>query len=445
LPVLALAFALALGFAGPRAALLALAVPVAVLLVLKPQVTLALFLLAGTYKAELVESFHIPVDPTVFLAGLLLLGIVVGGFSRGFVTVLPDRRTLAGFGLLAGVMLLSYFVCQPGDYGRDKLLRFALLTGLATFAPFALVRTRAGLRWFAGTVVVLGMLMPLAGTVTGEGLRAFGATHIATGRAVGFGLLAALYLLLDRPRTAAVRVALLVAAGILGLGLLYSGSRGSMVALVASLAGFGLVSFGLKKGRRWALTGLAAVAVLLAVVSVAVPAATELMNHRLAQVLTDTQTVGAALGRLQRAEDAIGLFRSSPVLGVGIGGFDMARGFGDAARGDYAHNILLEVACELGLAGLAALFVLIWTGLSSSVGAMRRSHGRQEFALATMLFLTLAYFLVNAMFSGDLNDNRLLFAGIGFSAALAPRNQGSGTRGPEHDPEEKPRMDTDEH
>jgi len=416
----ALALALVLGFSGPRAALFALAVPVAALLVLKPDITLALFLLAGTYKAELVENFHIPVDPTVLLAGLLVLGVLIRALRRGFIAVLPDRRTALGFCLLAGVMLLSYLVTRSGDYGRDKLLRFALLTGLAAFAPFAVVRTREELRCFAGTVVALGMLMPLAGTVTGEGLRAFGATHIATGRTVGFGLLAVLYLLLDRPRTTSMRVALVAAAGILGLGLLYSGSRGSMVALVASLAGFGLVSFGLKKGRRWALAGLAAVAVLLAVVSVAVPAATELMNHRLSQVLTDTQTVGAALGRLQRAEDAIGLFRSSPLLGVGIGGFDMARGFGDAARGDYAHNILLEVACELGLAGLAALFVLIWTGLSSSVGAMRRSHGRQEFALVTMLFLTMAYFLVNALFSGDLNDNRLLFAAIGLSAALAP-------------------------
>jgi O-antigen ligase len=111
------------------------------------------------------------------------------------------------------------------------------------------------------------------------------------------------------------------------------------------------------------------------------------------------------------------LFREHPLAGVGIGGFDVARGFGDGVRGDYPHNILLEVACELGVLGLVALLLLVWYGLRAGAGAMRRARTRQEFAVAATVLTVMVYFLANAMFSGDLNDNRLLFAALGLCAS----------------------------
>jgi hypothetical protein len=48
---------------------------------------------------------------------------------------------------------------------------------------------------------------------------------------------------------------------------------------------------------------------------------------------------------------------------------------------------------------------------------MRRARTRQEFAVAATVLTVMVYFLANAMFSGDLNDNRLLFAALGLCAS----------------------------
>ena len=397
----------------------AIGLGLALLLVAFPEVGLGLFLTAGTYKTELVVLLRLPADPTMLLGGLVLAGLFIRMLRQGVKSILPSRQLVVPFGVLLILMVFSQLAGEATLYGREKLLRFGLLTGIAMFAPAGIIGTKARLRRFVITAVGLGLLMALLGTVAGEGLSAFGSTHIAAGRVLGFALLGVLYLLLESRPHALVRLGLLGALGVLGFGFLSSGSRGSMVALLVSLAVTALISFGLRKGRRWVGIGLIVFAGAAAALTLAVPAAVETMNRRVTDVLANGDAIGSARSRVQRAEDAWALFLAHPVVGVGVGGFDQARGRGDGERGDYPHNILLEIGCELGLLGLAAFVALVALALKCVVGAMRAVKRRQEFAVVALILAVTVYFLVNAMFSGDLNDNRLLFTALGLCPIAA--------------------------
>lgn len=436
--VVAIGLLLALGqlAIGGSVLLLAAGIGAAAALVAFPEIGLMLFLAAGTFKAHVIELAHLNFDPVVLLGAIVLAGLVLRIMRRGLSAVVPSRSLVMPFLALVLVMTFSLLSHPDSLYGREKLVRFALLTGLVTLAPFGLIQTRPQFHRFLLAAVVLGLLMAMMGTVTSEGLRAFGATHIATGRILGLALLSALFLGLSIARPSAVggRLAaavLLAAGGILGFGFLYSGSRGGMVALVASLAVTALLAYGLKRGRRWITIGLVLVAAAGTAATFLVPEAAETMNRRVSDVLTRTDAVGSAFGRIQRAQDALELFNANPITGVGIGGFDTARGYADAVRGDYPHNILLEVGCELGVLGLGAFLFLVGLGLRTAVRSLRRVRSRRDFAVAGAVVAITAYFLVNAMFSGDLNDNRMLFAALGLCAVLprlAEDCRGDGTR-----------------
>jgi O-antigen ligase len=87
---------------------------------------------------------------------------------------------------------------------------------------------------------------------------------------------------------------------------------------------------------------------------------------------------------------------------VGVGGFDRYA----PLELHYPHNLLLEVGSELGWIPLFSLVVLLTWSVIVVVRILRR-----EYAWHT-LFLSLVFMsaLMNAMVSGDLNDNRVLYA-----------------------------------
>ncbi len=403
---------------GPRLWLPVLGLGLAAALLKWPEVCLLLFLTAGTFKLELATLLQSEIDVTLVLALVLGLGLGLrllrppSSPLNQQLSITRHSSPFLPFLGLALLVLVSALVHPDTTYGSAKAVRFASLTGLALAAGYMVLKDRARLTRFLAGSALMGVMMVVMGRVTSAGLTAFNATHIATGRIIGLGLLGALYLML-RVRSKPGRVVLLAAIVALGFGFLYSGSRGSLVALLASVLSVAVAAFRFRRGRRLVIAMAVVLGLAATTVTFVFPAAAETMNSRVVAVFEDAGSVGSATGRLHRAEDALELFRDHLVFGVGIGGFDLARGYADGQRGDYAHNILLEVGCELGILGLALLLALILPALSRSTRALALTRTRDEFATAAVLLAVLVYFLVNAMFSGDLNDNRLLFAGLG--------------------------------
>ncbi|MEO0080144.1 MAG: O-antigen ligase family protein [candidate division WOR-3 bacterium] len=393
---------------------------VAIGLLAYPEICLMLFLTAGTFKTEILSLLPAAPDPTAILAVITCLAVVfrilppAPYLARTAHRLLPGRLLLP-YGLLLLVIIGSALSFTTSEYGRAKAFRFAALTTVATFAPFYLLDTETRLRRFLMTAVGLGIAMTLFGVVTGEGLAAFGSTHIATGRVIGLGLLATLFFLFRDARAAPHRWPIWATlAGILLFGFLYAGSRGSLVSLVITGVVLVITSLFLKRGWRTTAPGLVTIALLLAVVATLKPEAIEVMNTRLAHVTSGP--LGSSAGaRIGLAKTALETFLANPVIGVGIGGFDLIWSRSEMPRGSYPHNIFLELGSELGLVGIGAFGLLLFPTL---VHTFRRLRGAPARGLATPLLVCalLIYFLVNALFSGDLNDNRMLFSAIGLCA-----------------------------
>lgn len=385
-----------------------------------PEIGFALFLTAGSYKEWLAAYLPVPFDVTVALAALLGVAVLLRA-GRGGPAPIP-AALLLGTGLLALTVGLSA-LGTDADAGADKAARFVGLTVGSALAAAALLDSEQRVGRFLVACVLLGLAMTLTGRVTSEGMVAMNANHIATGRLLGLGIIGVAWLA-ARPGTKPLsRFALLLPGAALGYGFLYSGSRGAFTALVAAFAITAVTALRLRRARRLVLTAATILALVTAAASVLVPESLAMMNRRLGQV--DARSDSPAGARLSLARDAWDVFTARPLSGAGVGGFGPAARAAEAGRSIYPHNILLEIAAELGLPGIAAFLLLVWLAAGRIRRALTTAGDQRRTALVLVVLAIAGYSLANAMFSGDLNDNRMLFAALGLCFAL-PRAAGFG-------------------
>jgi O-antigen ligase len=375
-----------------------------------------------------------PVDLTLLLAAAALAAAAArtignrAGHDRnppGVSDRVPSRTLPLGLlvplGLLALVIAISALNTDAA-YGRDKALRFLTLTMTATAAAYAILDTPARVRRFITMIMLLSLGMALVGTVTTEGMAAFNANHIATGRILGLGLIAVIYLAISSRPGILRRLIWLVPGGVIGYGFLYAGSRGALAALIVGLGFTALVALGLRRGRKWILPVAAMLAGVYIATATLVPQALGLMNDRLKQIDIYAPTTDAAQTRMDLGAEAWQMFREHPLTGVGIGGYNTQLGAADIERGLYPHNILLELAAEMGIAAVLLFIVLVTLAFKGLIVTLRGHPSPEQLALTMLLIAMTAYLLANAMFSGDLNDNRMCFAALGacFAAGMNP-------------------------
>jgi hypothetical protein len=198
------------------------------------------------------------------------------------------------------------------------------------------------------------------------------------------------------------------------LATVFSGSRGPMGAAVAAL---GATFAGARKGpalRRLRLVlGGGALAGALA------------LSLSLAPQGSLTRTASFLRGEFGASE----AFRASAAraawarvggapLGLGWGGFASQVDPGCGVDRQYPHNLLLEVTLEAGwLAGACTLAILA-AALGAAWAVSNLLEGR-------ILLAGLGFWIINALVSGDVNDNRPLFTLVSASLALwKPRGGG---------------------
>lgn len=115
-------------------------------------------------------------------------------------------------------------------------------------------------------------------------------------------------------------------------------------------------------------------------------------------------------GRWQLYQAALITFGQNPVMGAGTGSY---AGISPVPGINYPHNLFLESAAELGLPGLALSLMFVFAPLARLVFRQKKT---KETALAVSL---LVFCLVNAMLSGDIPGNYLLWIAAGVAASLA--------------------------
>jgi O-antigen ligase len=206
----------------------------------------------------------------------------------------------------------------------------------------------------------------------------------------------------------------LAAAGLVPftLVLIGSGARGPAIALLGTViltVGVHITRPG-NRLRALMIIGIIGIVGMGIIFSGLVP---EAALGRFDILVNEAQADTSAQARRTVMEVAWRLFTDRPVIGWGTGSVSA---FGAGRDQIYPHNVLLELAAETGLLGLGLFLgvvsMVMWRLLS------KLSEGSTQEPLWLTLLATVLFMLLNAMVSGDLDDNRdlWLFAGIAIAA-----------------------------
>ena len=127
---------------------------------------------------------------------------------------------------------------------------------------------------------------------------------------------------------------------------------------------------------------------------------------------------------------AMSLFIEHPLLGVGTSGFEVEAMTEPGLEGhDYPHNVVLQVASEFGLVGLA---------MFGALGILALLWWRPTSTASVALGGLAAFLLLNAMLSNGLYENRMLWGVWMVLLARPPRDVGAAVgRGHGSDPTER--------
>jgi O-antigen ligase len=406
----------------PQAVLLMLVgLPIGIGLVMFPEVTLALYLNAGAFKADpRFQPISTLIDPTVALALILLVGVAYRLVVRKG-TILWSKEASLAIALALVVLVSSAYTPAPG-YGQEKAVRFITLTMLAFVVPLVVVQNSQELYRFLLGIMAIGLVLALEGLLEGGVLfTAFGSNTLELGYGAGIAILIVMFLILPGSRSVASRAAAIVIVGVLTWAMIGSGSRGPLQALAVSMVMTFLLSLVLRYRRRFALISIVAVAgIVLFVFSSALVPSASLARFRLLLSGGETQAQTSSAGtRLFYWRQSLALLSEHPLVGGGAGAF--ARFVLGVDTQEYPHNILLELASETGLVGLTIFVCLLLSILQRLLFALHISGLIHDYnrSLLFTVFALLTFELVGAMLSGDLNDGRGLWALFGVTIAVS--------------------------
>jgi O-antigen ligase len=236
----------------------------------------------------------------------------------------------------------------------------------------------------------------------------------------------ALYFLLGQRRPV-VRVLAVFGLAILAVGLIRSGSRGGLIALLAVIM-FVLLGFTTISARA-RLIGLVGILVVV------FATASDRYWQQMQTILNPRQdyNLTSDAGRLKVWKRGLGYMIDHPIVGVGGNNFGVAEGTisplakraerGLGIRWGAAHNMFIQVGAELGVPGLLIFVGLLVTAFKSLRRVTRRAARAGPAAadlsrLAHALMAALVGFTVGSFFL-SLAYMDMLYTLIALSIALA--------------------------
>ena len=384
----------------------------------------AISMVASTAQLKQLPPFSfVPGNLTTLLLGLALVLAVASVATSG---TMP-RLVPAVFATLIFVLMAMGMLKSPGtEYANFKVSRLALAT-MPTVAVVALVvRDRRDVRLFMGGLIGSALYASLMLRLTASNLNASGVSGrlvseggatISFGRSAAF-VIAALLVWFFASRSI---VPLRAAAAILIIGLelwimLSVGSRGPIQALL--LAAATTVSFALlrSEGQRWG-RWLAVGLLASFAAGIAWSAAPEVSRSRILLLGSGTSS-GARRIFIDRTLEIGDL---SPI-GHGWGSWPEAADLGGTFT--YPHNAFLEIWFEAGVIGL-----LLFSGLLAYALVLQYRRRSTNPLLSSLLASSLVFWLSASLVSGDVNDNRALFALL-VAAVVPVREPGDSSTAP---------------
>jgi O-antigen ligase len=321
---------------------------------------------------------------------------------------------LVGFAVFAGIVAISYSYTPAVSYGGTELLRLLGIGTLMLVAPFVIIRSEQDLRRFvvlflgAGLILALQMIAHLDDR---QSTSATDITRIGAGWLMGMLILLALYYRpFQRPSYNTAQAWVLVP--LFSFALIASAARGPIVALLVVLI-LNLVT-SVKMVSRIVLTaallGLSTYAAF-SVFSHIDPSKYNSKVNQIADIFEGKSTTGSAAVRLRFYRQTWAALPTHLFLGGGIGSWSVFY-YGADKRG-YPHNLLLQIAFEQGLVGVAGLGFFLATMAAVTYKLLHKTGARYAVFPSLVLFCVIV-----SMFSGDLDDNRILWYWTGVTLAV---------------------------
>jgi len=316
--------------------------------------------------------------------------------------------------LFAASVTISYLYTTAPEYGASKLFRLLGIGSLLLIAPMFLIRTEEEFRRFARMFLVFSgatVIQLISGTETSSGDS--DVTRIGAGWLVGMAAIIVLFYPLFKSESTQ-RVFLVCALPFLVVGLIASVARGPLVALSIVIL-IRLVLWFHEGHRR---TAIALAGIVMASGVGAYYVLRDAGGHRyankvreLVRLVEGNTTRGSAATRIDFYRTTLAAIPDHPFLGQGVGSWSVFY-YGRDGRA-YPHNLFLEVAFEEGLLGLSTLLLFLTCIYMSILWLWKETKSRH-----LMLGVMVLYCLIVGMFSGDLDDNRLLWLWIGMTLAV---------------------------
>jgi O-antigen ligase len=329
----------------------------------------------------LLQWLHLA-DITAIFA-LVALGAGRVGRGAPVVHLTPELRLVIAFGAM--MLATAPLSVWPGgavavftDLFSKVIVVFALLVNTVT--------TRRRLELFIG-VVVAGTSYIAARTVADylrginlvEGYRASGAVGGLFGNPNDMALNMIAFLPLAvivalRRGHPLMRLVAMVGIPFIVASIIFSKSRGGLIALVAMLV---VLLFQLRRLRP----GVGAL--MIAATLASIPLLPQSFTERMSSIFNpEEDPTGSREARKRLLRDGYQAFIDNPVLGLGAGQF---QAYNPEGRKEEAwretHNAVLQVAAELGVVGLGIFLIVIGSGFAAvfrTGAALRRARGRRR-------------------------------------------------------------------
>ena len=404
------------------------------LLINNPAIALMILSLTAIIKGYLINYFPVVevVDITVIATLIIWLGLVKILLEGNW--KLPSEPTFIVylfliFGLLLGI---SYMYTASPDYGFRKILRFNTFAVTMFISPLLIIKSPTDSKrllsyFYFLLVIIIGIMLLQFVYFLKWGDFAIvlaywnrisipGANPIQVSRylAIGAAMMIAL-LIRNRPSQSLHYFAILF---VILLSIILSGSRGPLVSIIIGSIVYAIL-YERKHSSRIFGYGILAIGTIITLLLVLPESLTQrffdISQGSVIMTQQGVRRISTIATRYEFWSMSIEAWFSSITsffIGLGAGGFSSLFIWRDWHW--YPHNLFFEIIAELGLIGLVigVLFII------KSYQIINKGIQRGSFTDHSALWVagTVVMFIA-AQFSGDINDNRILWMFIGISIA----------------------------
>jgi O-antigen ligase len=380
------------------------------------ETTFILFLFAGRYKADPRLNW-IPIDITALL---LIINILIALYlffkRRVFFSHYSVKLVISGYFFV--LYSFASLLWSIGDeYATIKsfyiitLFYWPLIASSLIIASSELrIKRLITLLFIFSLWITTESLFQYFSTGSYTFVNVLGSNYLGVGRIVGMGAviiwanIQALQIYWQK------KITLLLLLGIFMYSLMIIGGRGPLIATAIPMLLITAIAY--MQSHNKVKLFLRFVFILIAAAIISIVGSTFIKGFEIRLLTIDRLLLIGQTGSGEIAgvrqwlyEAAVNMWYAKPIFGYGIGSFPIYIDVGDIK--EYPHNLILEILAELGLLG--CIFFVVPVYLAVKYLCDFWANKTLELTIVSLLLNA----IINALFSGDIPDNRAIYAFLG--------------------------------